>query len=228
MFDQLAEKFARETDRALQQKNGYLRGQLIVDFARRSLAAGDSVLDYGCGPGRLSLLLARSGFRVRAVDISAGMIAQARMLDRQGLDLQFETIGTSSEALQPQSCDAIVCSSVIEYIPDPDALLREFHQALRKPGVLIISYANKTSLWRRYWERDNSHSNPMYTPQNHVWNWRRFRALLARNGFRTTMGPKFFESPCDWKPWGRLLRRVSLVGSLGVVAARPVPIESSG
>ncbi|MGQ0836552.1 MAG: class I SAM-dependent methyltransferase [Gammaproteobacteria bacterium] len=225
LFDELAESFARETDRALRQ-NGYTRGRLVLELAQRSIPAGSSVLDFGCGPGRLSLLLARSGFRVRAVDISEGMIAQARTLDRQGLDLEFERIGTSAEALEPESCDAIVCSSVIEYILDPAALLREFHQALGKPGVLIISYANRSSLWRR-WDRHNEKTNPMYAPHNHSWHWHGFRALLARNGFRAIIGPVFYESPLDWRPGARLFRRVSLFGTLGMLVARPVPIESS-
>jgi ubiquinone/menaquinone biosynthesis C-methylase UbiE len=223
MFDDLAERFTRETDHAMQH-NAYTRGSLFVELAGRAIRPGDYVLDYGCGPGRLSHLLARSGFRVRGLDISEGMIAQARKLDRQGLDLQFEAIGAAAAPLEPESFDAIVCSSVIEYVPDPDEVLREFRRALRRSGVLIISYANRSSLWRRYWDENN---NPMYAPHNHSWHWRGFRALLARHGFRKTIGPKFYESPFDGRRCAPLLRRVPLVGALGVLAARPVPIESS-
>src|SRR5262249_8797489 len=115
LFDQVAERFARETDRAIEQ-NGYMRGTLILEMAQPFIPEGAYVLEYGCGPGRLSLLLARCGYRVRGVDISEAMIAQARMLDTRGLDLQFQTIAGSTEVLKPQTCDAILCSSVIEYI----------------------------------------------------------------------------------------------------------------
>jgi len=219
-FDAVAERFALEIDRAILQ-NGYARGRVILELAQRAIPPGHSVLDFGCGPGRLSLLLARAGFRVRGVDISEGMLAQARTLDRRGLNLEFEIIKEHEEILQPDSCDAIVCSSVIEYVVDPDELLRQFHAALRKSGVLIVSYANKSSLWRKSWDR---RANPLFVPHHHVWHWRGsrgFRALLGRHGFRTVDGPTFFESPFDLRPWGRWLRRVSLVGSLGVVTARP-------
>ena len=227
LFDHVAERFARETDRAM-EKNGYTRGKLILEAAERIIPAGAHVLDYGCGPGRLSLLLARSGYRVLGVDISEGMIAQACTLDGHGLNLEFRKIENPGEILLPNSCDAIVCSSVIEYVLDPDQLLKEFHRALRRPGALIISYANRSSLWRRYWDRDTPQPNPMYTPHNKVWNWRGFRTLLARNGFRSMIGPRFFDSPCDWQPWGRFLRSFSLVGSLGLVVARPGPIDPPG
>ncbi len=41
-------------------------------------AAGDAVLDLGCGTGRLSLALARQGAQVCGVDASAAMLALAR------------------------------------------------------------------------------------------------------------------------------------------------------
>src|SRR5262249_50709790 len=142
MFDRLAVEFARETDLAI-EKNCYVRGDIIVDLARGLIPTGHTIIDYGCGPGRLSLLLARSGFRVRGVDLSRGMLAQARALDRRGFDLEFELL---DKELAADSCDAIVCSSVIEYVVDPEELMSQFHEALRRSGVLIISYANKSSL----------------------------------------------------------------------------------
>jgi SAM-dependent methyltransferase len=151
------------------------------------------------------------------------MICEAQKLDTRGLDLEFRAIRSAEEALRQESCDAILCSSVIEYVVDPDALLLGFGQALRRPGLLIISYANRSSLWRRYSERGGREANPMYAPHNWRWNWREFRKLLARNGFRPTLAPKYFESPLDWKRWGYLFRNLSLAGSLGLVAARPEP-----
>ena len=217
VFDQVAEKFTREIDQAI-EGNSYTRGELFLRLVQATTQPGQLVLDYGCGPGRISLLLARAGFRVRGVDISEGMIAQARALDREGLDLEFETIVEPHPG--PDSIDTIVCSSVIEYVVDPGELVRRFRTALRSPGALIISYANRSSLWRKHW-RNTCPSNPMIADQHqhHVWDGRRFRELLAENGFRVTTGPIFFESPLD--RWPRLFRRLPLAGSLGVIVARP-------
>ena len=217
-FDGIAERFTRETDEAI-ERNGYVRGEIIVDLVRNTTRPGEHVLDFGCGPGRLSLLLARAGFQVRGVDISEAMIGQAHALERDGLDLEFETI-QESDHLQRHSCNAIVCSSVIEYVTDPVELLRRFHAALRPEGALIISYANESSLWRKYW-MDTGPPNPLSGPYHHVWNWRGFRALLRENGFRVTGRPIFFESPFDRPLWASWFRHAAFAGSLGVVVAQP-------
>ncbi len=154
------------------------------------------------------------------------MIEQARALDEQGLNIEFSAIGKLDEALAPNTCDAIICSSVVEYVADVDELLQGFHRALRTSGVLIVSYANESSYWRKRWKREAA-ANPMGPSQHHTWDWVGFRTLLVKNGFQTTTRPKFFESPWDSRPWGAWFRNVPYVGSLGVVVARSVPLPVS-
>jgi 2-polyprenyl-3-methyl-5-hydroxy-6-metoxy-1,4-benzoquinol methylase len=219
VFDQVASRFTRSIDGSL-QAGRYVRGELFVRIARRSISNGGRVLDFGCGPGRLSLLLAKAGYRMLGADSSEAMIAEARALDRGDLDVEFKSIATPAEVLTPATYDAIVCSSVIEYIARPDELLGGFSAALRDRGVLIISFANKSSLYRWYWDR-TAPPNPMGAAQYHVWTWRQFRRLLERNGFAATTRPTYFEWPWDWRLWGSLLRRIPFVGSIGVVVAKP-------
>lgn len=224
VFDDVAGKFTRDIDSAINGGN-YVRGNLFIGLAEEAIPPGGYVLDYGCGPGRLSWLLGRSGFRVRGVDPSEGMLAQARALDCKGLKVEFDMIGESREVLLPNTYDAIVCSSVIEYVPDPDVLLQEFHKALVETGVLIISFANESSYWRKYWQRKIA-SHPMGgVAQHHEWDWKGFQALLTKNGFRTTSQPKYFESPWDHRAWGALVRNLPYFGTLGVVATQSVPLS---
>lgn len=218
LFSRLAPDFAESIDATL--KSGYyLRSRLFLDVARREAPVGGRVLDYGCGPGRLGYVLAEAGFHVLGVDTSEGMIAEARKIDRRGLNLEFRTIRDCGEVLEPKSVDAIVCSSVIEYVEHPAEMLRAFHTSLREPGVLIISYANKSSISRL---RSARHANPMGPAQFHVWDWQGFRQLLSDTGFRVISRPKFFEWSLDLSPLGPLLRYVPWAGSLGLVAARAI------
>jgi 2-polyprenyl-3-methyl-5-hydroxy-6-metoxy-1,4-benzoquinol methylase len=217
-FDKLAGKFAADIDQAV-GAGQYVRGNYFVGLARRWIPQGSYVLDYGCGPGRLGRAIQACGLRVMGVDTSADMIKQAQSLVGASGDLSFKVITQAQEATTDGPYDAIVCSSVIEYVPDAAGLIRVFRASLRGPGVLIISFANSTSFFRRRWERDLG-SNPMGPAQHHTWDMAAFQALLERNGFKVVTKPLYFESPWDGRFWGRWFRRVALVGSIGVLVAQ--------
>lgn len=221
LFDAVAGKFAGDIDQSI-RSGSYVRGDLFMRLARRHIEVGNKVLDYGCGPGRLSMLLARGGLIVHGVDTSAGMIDEARRLSLAGGgQVSFSTIEKPEEATPSGAYDAVVCSSVIEYVDDAAGLLRRFHDTLRAGGHLVISFANRSSCYRRKWMKELS-DNPMAPSQRHVWNWPEFKRLLREGGFESLGTPRYFESPADRPPLGALLRRSPYFGSLGVVAARRV------
>ena len=82
VFDETAGRFAEGTDAAI-EAGRYLRGSLFLDFTRDTVPAGSSIMDYGCGPGRIGISLARSGYRVLGVDTSEEMIQHAQNLDQR-------------------------------------------------------------------------------------------------------------------------------------------------
>jgi SAM-dependent methyltransferase len=222
VFDQVANRFARSIDGSM-EAGYYARGDLFVKLAKDALAPHGYLLDFGCGPGRLSLLLANAGFRILGVDTSPGMIAEANSLDRRDLPVKFATIETADDVLVPATYDGIICSSVIEYVAQADTLLQGFRRALRDSGALVISFANRASIFRWYWSR-NATPNPMGAAQHHVWTWREFRSLLSRNGFAPITQPRFFEWPLGDGRFGRTFRTVPYLGSIGVVVARPAAL----
>ncbi|MFJ5990625.1 class I SAM-dependent methyltransferase [Lentzea sp. NPDC092896] len=60
----------------------------LAEYLERGLITPGRALDVGCGPGRNALFLARNGFQVDAVDISATAIRWATER-AEGLDVRF-------------------------------------------------------------------------------------------------------------------------------------------
>ncbi|MGH9783562.1 MAG: methyltransferase domain-containing protein, partial [Terriglobia bacterium] len=135
----------------------------------------------------------------------------------------FEVSRKAEEHVATAKYQGIVCSSVIEYVPDARGLLREFRRWLRPTGSLIISFANRSSLWFKYARWRFGRTAPHYRFQLNVYTSSEFRELLNGAGFSVMSGPEFFEMPpFDKRPYLAVLGRSPLVGTLGLVVARPM------
>ncbi len=130
-----------------------LRAKNVLDLM--AVKQGERVLDIGCGNARDIARIATCGGNVIGVDISEGMVAAARMevarMGLQGITLQ---IGDATRLNFPDaSFDKVLCSEVIEHIPDAPKALREICRVLKPGGTLVLSTPNKRSWYgfERYW-----------------------------------------------------------------------------
>jgi ubiquinone/menaquinone biosynthesis C-methylase UbiE len=104
------------------------------------IGPGQTVLDYGCGPGALLegiVGAVGAGGRVIGVDLNADLLASARQRlagSPAPVTLQHCTDGRIAEA--DASVDRAVCKNVLEYVPDVDATLAELHRVLKPGGRL--------------------------------------------------------------------------------------------
>jgi len=97
---------------------------------------GRRVLEYGCGMGTISTLLARSGAQVSAFDISAGSIDVARRrAELHGVGDRIEFAVTAAEHLPYESgqFDAVVGRAVLHHL-DVEQAGPELHRVLRDGG----------------------------------------------------------------------------------------------
>jgi len=216
VFEDSAAVFAAGIDAEI-ERHAYRRGELFQSAVCKWIVHGGHILDYGCGPGRISRLMAHCGYRVLGVDPAAAMIQKAREQSPAG-DLQFALL--SSDCLAGAAYDGIVCSSVIEYVPGPDELLLKFRASLRCSGKLILSFANAKSLWGIY-SRWRSPEAPHLRLQRNVWKASECERVLHAAGFRIIDGPRFFDSPFDQVPWLSWLSVSQLIGTLGLIIAEP-------
>jgi trans-aconitate 2-methyltransferase len=100
---------------------------------RLALAGSETVLDAGCGSGRVTAeLISRvPDGRVIAVDGSASMVGQVqRVLRPQDRAL----VADLAELHLDEQVDAVFSGAVFHWIPDHDALFARLHAALRPGG----------------------------------------------------------------------------------------------
>nr|WP_321464452.1 class I SAM-dependent methyltransferase [uncultured Desulfobulbus sp.] len=128
-----------ELDNPLARTN---RAAFIVDTL--SLAPGMTVLDAGCGPGRLTLPLAKRvgpEGTVTAVDLQPGMLERVRAkAERAGLgNIKLVRAGLGEGQLPRGHFERAVLVTVLGEIPDRDAALAELYAALKPGGILAVA-----------------------------------------------------------------------------------------
>lgn len=130
------------------------RLQLFQALIRSSVSAGSSWLDLGCGSGVLTreIMLCRAA-RIVAVDGSRSMLEQAKASFGQGVigaRMDWHLADVSDLPFIDSGClDGVLCSSVIEYLNNPNGTLREMRRTLKPGGRLLLSAPISTSFVRR-------------------------------------------------------------------------------
>jgi ubiquinone/menaquinone biosynthesis C-methylase UbiE len=112
-------------------------------LAPAQVEPGQRVLDFGCGPGFLSLALADkvgTTGRVCGADINARFVADAtRRAREKGVGhVSFHHVTGSGLPFANASFDRALAKNVLEYVPDLDATLTELHRVLAPGGKLHV------------------------------------------------------------------------------------------
>lgn len=126
----------------------------VFDRLTDILAAppGALVLDAGCGSATGSILLARRGFQVQAVDFSESVLKTARANVRDaGLSerIEIKQEDLLSLSFPDGSFDYVLCWGVLMHIAEVERALTELTRVLKPGGMLVISEINQSSLQRR-------------------------------------------------------------------------------
>ena len=112
--------------------------QFTAELSAR-LPKGGTVLDFGCGSGNIALHLAREGWQVTGCDVTAEMIDAARAADAEGLVQWVLVEPTGVLPFGPGQFDAVVASSVLEYVDRPGETVAALTARLRPGGIFLAS-----------------------------------------------------------------------------------------
>jgi SAM-dependent methyltransferase len=154
-----APKFLRARLTPDAEREFFESGEMLVDYMFRLIEARlapdfapTSILEYGCGVGRLAIPLAqragRRGGRVLAVDRSPVMLGHARReAERRGID--NTVFATSAEfRAEDRSFDFVCCYLVLQRMREDEGLrvMREVLARLAPGGIAVFSIPYRSTV----------------------------------------------------------------------------------
>jgi SAM-dependent methyltransferase len=135
-YDRLAEEYTRRIADELRHKP--LDRELLDRFAKLTTGRGE-VCDMGCGPGHVAGYLRDAGASVFGLDLSPGMLEQARKLNP---GIPFREGNMLSLDLLDASLAGVAAFYAIVNIPRQSLpiVFREIQRVLRPSGLLLLAF----------------------------------------------------------------------------------------
>src|SRR5882762_6418625 len=133
------ERVRNDFDQIARLSDCHLGGGDRYDSFLLSLVPNDavSVLDIGCGLGRLTLKLARHSREVTGVDLSPEMIARAREGGRAAPHVVFLRGDFLEQNFTEEEFDCVISAAALHHMPENVAVPRMV-ELLRPGGRLVI------------------------------------------------------------------------------------------
>jgi SAM-dependent methyltransferase len=135
-YDRLAEEYTRRIADELRHKP--LDRELLDRFAKETRGRGD-VCDMGCGPGHIARYLRDAGASVFGLDLSPGMLEQARKLNP---DIPFREGNMLSLDIPDGTLAGVAAFYAIVNIPRQSlpVVFREIWRVLQSRGLLLLAF----------------------------------------------------------------------------------------
>ncbi|MDX8049808.1 class I SAM-dependent methyltransferase [Lentzea sp. BCCO 10_0798] len=141
-YDTVAQAYAADNEKSY--ANAYYERPAMLALAGD--VAGRRLLDAGCGAGPLFAALRERGAVVSGVDVSAGMVEQARLRLGAGADVQVADLD-GPLPFPGSEFDDVIASLVLHYLEDWGTALAEVRRVLRAGGRLIVSVNHPTAAY---------------------------------------------------------------------------------
>ncbi len=140
-WDLMSDEYQASSDISLEDVHysplsfGEKTANLIGDIA------GKEYVELGCGGAQNSIVLAKLGANVTAVDLSSNQLSHAaHTCERLGISVNLLQANIQSlNYFSDNKFDGIISVFALEFIEDIDNFFSESNRILKKNGVLIIS-----------------------------------------------------------------------------------------
>jgi SAM-dependent methyltransferase len=162
-YDSVADEYARHIFSELDNKP--LDRELLSRFAFELKGKGE-ICDMGCGPGHVARYLRDRGADVFGLDLSAGMLEEARRLNP---DITFREGNMLALDLADASLAGIAAFYAIVHLPREAVadVFREMARVLKPGGLLLLAFhiGDETLHRDAWWDRPVNLDFRFFSPQ---------------------------------------------------------------
>lgn len=121
---------------------------------------GLRVLDLGCGPGFLSILLANQGCQVIGIDYSDQMLEEAKCNAKENeVSINFQKMDVQKLLFEDESFDFVITRNVTWNLEKPKQAYQEIYRVLKKQGRLLNIDGNHYYHYQDHDYQRNGHSD---------------------------------------------------------------------
>jgi ubiquinone/menaquinone biosynthesis C-methylase UbiE len=133
------------------------------------LCKGKRTLDYGCGEGYGTAILAKNASSVVGVDVDPEAIKHSKNLYADFSNASFHFLESSLLPFPDGHFEFITCFEVIEHVTNQEEILSELSRVLSPTGTLLISTPNKAE-----YSDLNNYSNEFHVKEFYIDEFRSF------------------------------------------------------
>lgn len=135
-YDKIAPEYCRKTRQTkfLEWEENYIKKLLSFISKTKPL-----ILDVGCGDGRHCIIIENNGGKAIGIDLSQGMLEEAKTLYPKG---DFQIMDMRNLSFDDDFFEGIWASGSIYHVPKSTIgeLIREFRRVLKPNGILAINF----------------------------------------------------------------------------------------
>ena len=162
-----------------------IRASLILKEARNHRP--QTIIDAGSGNGLYSLEFAARGYTVHAIELNQDKVSRVERYVREaGLaNASLQIADLTKLAQATRLADMVLCSEVLEHIPDDTSAVVTLRALTRPGGILLLSVPRVSPFAARV-ENSFDHVRIGYTEQQ-------LHAMLESAGFQILKTRQFFK-----------------------------------
>jgi len=135
-YDKIAPEYCKKTrqPKFLEWEENYIKKLLSFIHKPKPL-----ILDVGCGDGRHCIIIEKNGGKALGIDLSQGMLEEAKTLYPEG---DFQKMDMRSLSFDNDFFDGIWASGSIYHVPKTNIneLIKEFRRVLKPNGILAVNF----------------------------------------------------------------------------------------